>query len=527
MSDPSDNQLCQLPLREQIAQMVVVRASGFLFDHQIRYPRWEPPAATLERWLSQLKVGGVILLGGSAAEIARKTQWMQQFAPTPLLIAADIEEGVGQRFKGATEFPPPMALEAIARKNRDRARHYARLMGAITAKEALEIGINWLLAPVSDTNNNPQNPVINVRAFGQTPDIVADLATAFIAGAQPYPVLTTAKHFPGHGDTATDSHLDLPVLEVDRDRLERVELPPFKAAIAAGVDSIMSAHLQVPVWDTQRPATLSQAILSGQLRQRLGFSGLIVTDALIMGAIARHIPSEAVPVLAIEAGADLLLMPADPEAAIETVATAVESGRLSPERIAASVTRIARAKQKIPAPHQPDLAQLAQPRALEIATTIEQEAMQLGAQLPITPTPGGCNLIVVDDLLGCDFLDRHTSAIAVPTQLGYQLQLVEQTHFICGDRPTLLQLFVRGNPFRGSAGILPQVREGIQRLIDSDRLDALLIYGNPYLLQELRPQLDSFPHTFTYGQTPIAQQLALQALFNLSQFVDKNSQVFT
>ena len=211
-SIPSLPDLDTLSLAEQVAQMVVVRASGYLFDHQIQYPTWEPPAATLQHWLQDLGVGGVILLGGSAGELALRSQQLQSWAKVPLLIAADIEEGVGQRFSGATWFPPPMALSAIARKNASTAQHYAEEMGAITAAEALAIGINWVLAPVVDVNNNPDNPVINVRAFGETPEEVSQLATAFIRGAQRYPVLTTAKHFPGHGDTAVDSHLELPVL---------------------------------------------------------------------------------------------------------------------------------------------------------------------------------------------------------------------------------------------------------------------------------------------------------------------------
>ena len=285
-----------LSLAEQVAQMVVVRASGYLFDHQIQYPDWEPPAAKLQYWLEHLGVGGVILLGGSAGELALRSQQLQNWAKIPLLIAADIEEGVGQRFSGATWFGPPMAISAIARKNPSTGQHYAEQMGAITAQEALAIGINWVLAPVVDVNNNPDNPVINVRAFGETPDEVIELATAFIRGAKAYPVLTTAKHFPGHGDTATDSHLDLPVLSHSPARMAEVELPPFKAAIAAGVDAVMSAHLLIKCWDADYPATLSERILTAQLRQKLGFEGLIVTDALVMGAIANRYGANVAPV---------------------------------------------------------------------------------------------------------------------------------------------------------------------------------------------------------------------------------------
>ena len=215
--------------------MVVVRASGHLFDHQIRYPAWEPGRDRLQYWLQELGVGGVIFVDGSAAEMAARTKLLQSWAKVPLFLAADIEEGVGQRFAGATWFPPPMALGSIANHNLSLAEDYAEKMGAITASEALAIGLNWVLGPVVDVNNNPDNPVINVRSFGDNPETVSNLATAFIRGCQKYPVLTTAKHFPGHGDTALDSHIELPMLPHSAARLAKVELPPFQGRSLLGL----------------------------------------------------------------------------------------------------------------------------------------------------------------------------------------------------------------------------------------------------------------------------------------------------
>ncbi len=331
-------------LRAKIGQMIVVRASGYLFDRQRRYPAWEADNQTLQRWLSELNLGGVILLGGSAIEVKARSQQLQSWAQIPLLIAADIEEGVGQRFPGATWLAPPMALSEIVNKDLDLAVKYARKMGAITAQEAIAIGINWLLAPVVDVNNNPDNPVINIRAFGEDSETVSKLTRAFIEGAKLHAILTTAKHFPGHGDTATDSHLDLPNIPHDNSRLNRVELPPFINAIAAGVDSVMSAHLTIPVWDREYPATLSKKIMTGKLREELGFEGLIVTDALIMGGVTKYATAEEMAVLAVNAGADVLLMPEDPEIAIESVYQAVISGKITEERIEQSLQRIEKAK---------------------------------------------------------------------------------------------------------------------------------------------------------------------------------------
>lgn len=515
-----------LTLAEQVAQMIVVRASGHLFDQQIRYPIWEPPAAKLQHWVQGLGVGGVILLGGSAAEIALRSQQLQDWATVPLLICADIEEGVGQRFAGATWFPPPLALAAI---DRTQSIALAEQMGAVTAQEALAIGLNWVLAPVVDVNNNPDNPVINVRAFGETPDVVSELAIAFLRGAQQHPILTAAKHFPGHGDTATDSHLTLPTLPHTIDRLHQIELPPFIAAIAAGVDAVMSAHLHIPALDAHNPATLSRSILTRLLREQLGFDGLIVTDALVMGAIANQYGANEAPVLAIEAGADILMMPLDPEGAIAAICAAVESGRVTAERIAESIDRIWQAKQKVCAPNLPvasphawetlppppiQLDRLATSEAIATVATILQASQ---VHRSAAPLPGGRNLIVVDDALACEFLGTHTPAIALPQRYGYDFQLVDR-HSIASpsanEPPTLLQLFIRGNPFRGSAGLTQTAQTWFEALLEANSLQALVIYGSPYLLEQFLSRLPAHvPYVFTYGQMPQAQAIALEGLF--------------
>jgi beta-glucosidase len=534
-----------LSLVEQVAQMVVVRASGYLFDHQIQYPKWEPPAATLRSWISEWGVGGVILLGGSAAELALRTQQLQTWAKIPLLMAADVEEGVGQRFAGATWFPPPMAVAEIAATNLPQAEQYAQQLGSVTAQESRAIGLNWVLAPVVDVNNNPDNPVINVRAFGETPTIVSQLTTAFIRGAQSYPVLTVAKHFPGHGDTATDSHLDLPVIPHSRERLQQIELPPFQAAIAAGVDSVMSAHLLIPELDPEYPATLSQPILTQLLRQTCGFEGLIVTDALVMGAIAEHYGVNQAPVLAVAAGADILLMPADPVGAIQAVCQAVEAGIIPPERIRASVERIWWAKQKVCAPRLEETtshawedpptgletehftARLAQPEATDLVNEILQHSLRVHqpgvSRLSASIGVENCrNLIILDEALSSDGWGQQTPAIAIPKTLGYQLQVIDRhTPAIPLNlenqpwQPTLLQLVIRGNPFRGSAGLNQTAQNWLQFLLQTEQLHGLVIYGSPYILEKFLPSLPpDIPYVFTYGQMPAAQAIALNTLFN-------------
>lgn len=529
-----------LSLSEQVAQMVVVRASGFLFDQQIQYPAWEPPAAMLKEWVTEWGVGGVILLGGSAAELALRSQQLQDWANIPLLIAADVEEGVGQRFAGATWFPPPMALGAIAQADLERACHLATAMGRAIAQEALAVGLNWVLAPVVDVNNNPHNPVINVRAFGEQPEQVATLATAFLKGMQQHPVLACAKHFPGHGDTATDSHLSLPLIPHDRDRLHQLEWHPFRAMIAAEVDAVMSAHLLIPSLDRLYPATLSSRVLDGELRQKMSFDGLIVTDALVMGAIAQGYGVNEAPVLAVEAGADILLMPQDPVGAIKAVVEAVETGRIERDRIRASVERIWRAKHKVittafsgdsshtwetlPAPRieaKSLTTQLAQPDALETHQAILQASMQIHAVPSFTLPEGTQNLLVVDDALSCDFLTRQSPAIALPREWGCTLRICDATTPLAAiaqstqpSPPTLLQLFIRGNPFRGRAGLNQIAQVWVDLLLRDECLKAVLVYGSPYTLQEIQPRLPAtIPYAFTFGQTDMAQAIALQALY--------------
>ncbi|WP_373543000.1 glycoside hydrolase family 3 N-terminal domain-containing protein [Chamaesiphon sp.] len=522
--------LNQLSLAQQVAQMLVVRASSHLGDHQIQYPEFgERDRATLKHWIADLGVGGVIFWGGNAGELTLRIQQLQAWAIYPLLIAADIEEGVGQRFAGGTWFAPPMALNAIAQTDLAKAIEYARQMGAITATEALAVGINWLLAPVVDVNNNPANPVINIRAFGENPEIVSQLATAYIHGAAAYPVLTCAKHFPGHGDTGVDSHWALPIIPHDRARLDAIEFPPFKAAITAGVDSVMSAHLLIPALDGELPATLSPQILTEELRHNLGFEGLISTDALVMGAIADRYGADDAPVMAVAAGSDIILMPVDPEIAIRAVCAAVGSGRISAERIKESVGRIWRSKQQLfqnwdgvtltqsPVNRQPaELTTLAAPAAMAVAKGMLTDSLIAQGDLPLTPSSGK-NIIVLEEILDPTFLSRSTPAITIPAKLGYQLQLINRHSPAIAIDPedaVILQLFIRTSPFSGGLGITSVAKQLVQQLLANGQLQGLVIYGSPYLMADFAPLLPSgMPCVFCYGQMAAAQSIALERLF--------------
>jgi beta-N-acetylhexosaminidase len=268
---------------------------------------------------------------------------LQRAAAVPLLFSADFEGGAGYIVEGATRLPRAMAIGAT------RDAELARRAGRLAAEEGRALGVHVDFYPVVDVNNNPRNPVINVRSFSEDPALVSRMATAAIEGIHEGGMLATAKHFPGHGDTSTDTHLDLAVIDHPRARLDAVELPPFEAAIGAGVDAVMSSHILLPALDPRPgiPATLSRPILTGLLRGELGFDGLVYTDSLSMHAISRHFTPGRAAAMAIAAGADVVLDPPDPEAALLGIRDAVEKGEISGAQLDRSVERVLRAKARL------------------------------------------------------------------------------------------------------------------------------------------------------------------------------------
>ena len=334
-----DKSLEGLDLRGKAAQLVVVRAYGMP----------EHPEAQSHRDLLELvrkeRVGGVCIFRSELYTMPVLLDELQAAAPLPLLISADLERSLAFRVpNGTVSLPDAMAFGALPPGEAEAA---ARFAGELTAREARAAGIHWAFAPVADVNNNPANPAINLRSYGEDPAAVSRLVAAFVEGARAGGILTSVKHFPGHGDTSLDSHLELPTIGGDRQRVETVELAPFRAAIAAGVDSVMTGHLALPAFDPSGlPATLSPAISTGLLRGELGFSGLIVTDAMEMKGVGATWMGEAA-VQAVLAGADVLLLPADPRVAIDSLVRAVEEGRLGEERLELSARRVLETKARL------------------------------------------------------------------------------------------------------------------------------------------------------------------------------------
>jgi len=512
-------------LEALIASLLVIRASGHLLDGQRRYPQWELANAELQSLL-ELGVGGVILLGGSAAELALRCRQLLGWAGKPLLLCADVEEGVGQRFEGASWLPPPLSLGQLHARNPDQAVALAHRYGRCTGREARALGLNWVLGPVCDVNNNPANPVINVRAWGETPAVVSALTRAFSTGLQAEGVLGCAKHFPGHGDTSVDSHLALPVLHHSRQRLADVELPPFAACIDAGVAAVMTAHLMLPALDAERPATLSKAVLTDLLRGQLGFDGLVVTDALVMEAISQRYGAGEAAVLALEAGADLVLMPADARAALAAIAAAVASGRLSHQQLAISVQRRQRALQRVCEQQSPTAAD---PEHLEPDTQLAQAVLELSLQRQGGRLAGapGINLIRLESCLQAPQALPRMPALELPADQGFRAVLLEPRTLqpwgpdpdaplnlaLLGEGSVLLQLFVRGNPFRGASANREPWRAAVVQLQRLGRLAGVVVYGSPYLWQSLQRVLDpGIPAAYSPGQMPQAQAQALHSL---------------
>ncbi|HKO15355.1 MAG TPA: glycoside hydrolase family 3 N-terminal domain-containing protein [Gemmatimonadaceae bacterium] len=329
-----DSTLATLSLRDRVGQMVMVWVLGDYTSNG------DSSFAEVRRWIEQDHVGGVSMSLGTPIEVAAKINAMQRIARVPLIASADLEPGLGRLEGGifshylmdagsATVFPSNMAIGATGRDSD------AYDVGRAIGQEARAVGIEIDFAPVVDINNNPNNPVINTRSFGEDPQRVARLAALFVKGVQESGAVATAKHFPGHGDTDVDSHVGLPVVGADYARLDTVELVPFRAAIAAGAGLVMTAHIALPAieGDSTTPATLAPRIITGLLRDTLGFRGVAITDAMTMEGVGKGYTTEQSSVLAIQAGADILLKPTDPTRAIDAIVAAVERGDIRRARI--------------------------------------------------------------------------------------------------------------------------------------------------------------------------------------------------
>jgi beta-N-acetylhexosaminidase len=398
----AEKTLRKLSLEEKIGQLFMVRAKvDFLNDQNATFLALRDTIRKyhLGSLLMTVPLEGLFLYRNQPFEAADLLNRLQQDARVPLIIAADFENGLSMRLHGATEFPQAMAFGAAGKPE------YAEAMGRITAEEARALGVQWNFAPVADVNSNPENPIINVRSFGEDPVQVGDLAVAYIRGARAGGMLTTAKHFPGHGDTATDSHLGLAQVTGDLAHFESIELPPFRKTIDAGVDAVMVANVTVSALDSSldHVASTSPQSVTDLLKNKLGFKGIVLPDGLDMAGLTRIYgpPAGRAAVDAFKAGCDLLILPADLEASFKAMLAAVESGEIAQAQIDASVLKILKAKASVGL-HKSRVINLAdlpsaigKPENLALGQQISDDAVTLvrdnGKVLPLkrTGTPGG------------------------------------------------------------------------------------------------------------------------------------------
>jgi len=524
--------LASLSLRERIGQLVIEWMPGGYVSTSA------PDFAPLEHWVAVDRIGGLSPSIGLPHSYVAKLNALQSLANVPLLVGADFENGgPGMRINGSyalpsmlpqgggTAFPPTMAFGAIGDER------FAFEYGRITAIEARATGVHVLFAPVLDVNSNPDNPVIAMRSFGGDPDLVARLGAAFIRGARAGGALTTGKHFPGHGDTSVDSHVGLPVVSGDRARLDAVELVPFVRAIEEGVDAIMTAHVEMPgfLGEGSPPATLAPEVLTDLLRHDLHFDGLLFTDALTMGAITDAYGIGEASVRALEAGADVLLSPKDVPAAMDAVEAAVTSGRLSEDRIDASVRRILELK-----------ARLGLHRTR--TTSLEQVATVVGsgAHLAFADTAATRSITLPRDVDGLVPMRaeavgqllhvRYSSSTALWAGRAFAADLAERvvaaeswsldersdsTAFArvaeAVERADRVLVTVYASASAGSGeDAVPEQLRGLVAEAVARKPTVLISFGSPYLLAAF-PTVGSY--MLAWGDREVSQRAAVRALF--------------
>jgi beta-N-acetylhexosaminidase len=509
----------------------------------------------LDHFVREQHVGGFVWFSANVYETAMLNKRLQAAARVPLLISADLESGIGMRFADTTFWPPAMAVAATGDPS------LAERQGKATAIEARALGINHILAPVADVNVDPDNSVINTRSYGEDPSDVARYVAAFIRGARGEGVLTTAKHFPGHGDTHVDSHRALPVLEVTRERLQSVELVPFKTAIDAGVDSVMIGHLAVPALDpapvplrkdgarenryapeaseapknATMPATLSRPMIEDVLRKQLGFRGLVVTDAFDMGGLTEHFDAGEAAVRAIEAGEDQILMPTNADAAIAAVKEAVRSGRIPMSRIDASVARILEAKSRVShSVADPDEifrvvdSEASRNLANEIATKSLTLLREEKGAFPLTKETRVLELVV------SDFAESANPLAELDRDLRRRLKdtprmIMLDAHSCDADVApvieaakiadvVLIALAVRARSGAGQIAVPQVARHAIEQLAAVSARKIGVSFGTPYLLREV-PSLPTY--ICAYGPQPVLQAAVNRALFGETHFTGR------
>lgn len=416
-------------------------------------------------------VGGFILFGGTARGALELTSRIRASAPPCLLIGSDLERGAGQQFAGVTTLPPPAALAFVGDPETTRR------CGRITAEEARELGLNWVLAPVADLDVESRNPVVATRSFGADVTQVASHVAAWVTGCVEGGAIPCVKHFPGHGRTAGDSHVERPVVDAPADLLLYTDLLPFTAAFAAGAGSVMTAHVTYPALDgRENVATLSHSIIDGLLRRKLGFKGLVVSDAIGMAGLSGSIGEGEAAVRAVLAGCDVLLYPEDPAGVIEALRAAIATGRVSRERLGISIARIERVVRETATM---EVSRSSLPAGTSRQDWADEVAMRSIVVLRGDPRPiHGARIVDVDDDLGGPY--------ATPPRESFRSVFHGNGSVSSqGEIPDIVALYSDPRAWKGRAGLTSELRTRLGRIFARSPGAILVIFGHPRLIEGL------------------------------------------
>jgi beta-N-acetylhexosaminidase len=540
-----------MSLEERVGQLFAVAGHGIYLNDEA------PALKELVRQVTENRVGGIVWFRSNVYETALLNAKLQRLAKVPLLVSADLEAGAGMRFDDVTFGPWAMAVAATGDPSLETRRSLA------TATAARALGVHQVFAPVADVNVNPDNPVINVRSYGEDPADVSRFVAAAVKGLQDGGVLATLKHFPGHGDTSVDSHRALPVLAVGRDRLDAVELPPFKAGLAAGARSVMVAHVALPAIDPAPapplreaakggadaptpaevpahatvPASLSAPVVTGLLRGQLGFGGLVVTDALRMNGVASYYDPGEAAVLALLAGVDMVLLPGDADAAVKAVLAAVRSGRLPEARINQAAARVLAEKKRLGLAEKagPDMAAIPKVVGSPESDAVEEEiarrsltlVRETAGTLPFRKEAKLLSLVVADEAtlsgpagsLTAELKARVPSVRTLrldprstPDEVRAAVDAAKQADAV------LVSLFVRARSGQGPVTVPESAKSAVPQLLVLGKPVAAVAFGSPYLLRDF-PDLTTW--VCAWGSQDVMQKAAAKALFGEAAFEGK------
>jgi beta-glucosidase-like glycosyl hydrolase len=453
-------------LEKKLYQLIINRLDGDKIqskDYQEKMVR-----------LIEKGIGGFIIFGGEIDEIESFIGKIQSISEIPLFIASDIERGVGQQIKGATNFPCQMAVAAAIEKDRPEDILLLNIIIQAVADEAIDIGINMPLIPVMDVNQNPDNPIICTRAFSDNPRTVAWFGSHYIKTLEDSGLISCPKHFPGHGDTAVDSHISLPVIAKSKDDLIKTDLMPFIKSIEAGAGSIMIGHLKVPALDS-KPASLSKKIITDLLKKELGFNGLVITDALSMSALK---DSGNVHTECIKAGVDILLHPVDADITVKELLSAIESREISEDQIDSALERIIKAKERFSKIKKPDVNYKAyafiSEQISDMSITLVKSSPGI---LPISKDKKAQIIFAGDsDIYRSSILKNHFNS---------EPQTLTSTKWPVAEL-LIIAIFTSVAAWKGSPGISNEEKQAIIKLIRQAKSSIVISFGSPYVLRHFK-----------------------------------------